>query len=106
MGYYVNETGGPLRVDDGQGRLRRVAPGAVVEAKGEFEEGLKDLDNVRSVSAEEAKELKNGGSTLLDPSRDASRDQAVTNVRAAARMVTVSVPLNEVVGDDDAPYGP
>lgn len=103
MGYYRNTSDSAQRVDDGTGRLRRVAPGAVVEASGDFEDNLKSRDGVESASKED---FQNQGHKFSSDTRDQDRDRLVTDMASYANLVTTAVPLNEVIGDDDAPYGP
>jgi hypothetical protein len=101
--YLYNETDGPIRVDDGQGHLRRFPPGQPVQVSGDLEKNAGGVEGLRSATDEEV----NAASGEPQPgSRDVTRDQALADLSAYARTVTVAVPLNEVIGDDEAPYGP
>jgi hypothetical protein len=101
MGYYKNDTDQPLRIDNGKGRLQRVPAGAVFQADGEYEENVK-ARGVESCSEDDFKAANPGFS---DDTRDRDRMNAVTDANAYATMVA-NAGLQEVVGDDDAPFGP
>jgi hypothetical protein len=101
--YLYNETDGPIRVDDGSGQTRRFPPGQPVPVSGDLEKNAGGVDGLRAATDEEVKQAQAG----VEPgSRDVTRDQALADLSAYARTVTVAVPLNEVIGDDEAPYGP
>lgn len=102
MGYYKNDSDQALRVDDGSGRLRRVPAGRVVQADGDYESNLSGNASVSSASEEDfqAQFRKSSGST-----RDRDRMNVVSDAVAYANLI-VHAPLNEVIGDDDAPLGP
>lgn len=103
MGYYKNENDQALRVDDGTGRLARVPSGSIVSVDGDLEKNLKGLDGVSKSS----KEDYDAQQDVINPeSKDIARHEAVSAARTDIALNTVAVPLNEVVGDDDAPYGP
>lgn len=101
MSYYKNEGDQALRVDDGTGRLRRVPAGRVVQAEGDFAE---NLSKAGAVSASED-DFRGQFNQPSDYDRDRDRMNAVTDAAAYANLL-VHAPLNEVIGDDDAPYGP
>jgi hypothetical protein len=103
MGYYKNDSEQALRVDDGTGRLRRVPVGSVVSVDGDFEKNLKDLDGVSKSSK---KDYEAQQDSLNPESKDIARHEVISGQRTDIALQTVAVPLNEVVGDDDAPYGP
>jgi hypothetical protein len=102
MGYYKNDSDQALRVDDGSGRLRRVPAGRVVQADGDFEKNLSGLSQVSSASEDDhlSQSKRSSGNT-----RDRDRMNAVSDATAYANLI-VHAPLNEVIGDDDAPLGP
>jgi hypothetical protein len=102
MGYYKNTSDQALRVDDGAGRLRRVPAGRVVQADGDFEKNLSGVKGVESASEDD---FQGQYGKLSDNTRDQDRMNAVTDAAAYANLI-VHAPLNEVIGDDDAPYGP
>jgi hypothetical protein len=101
--YLYNETDGPIRVDDGKGNLRRFPPGQPIAVDGDLESNASGVEGLRSASDDEVKQAQSG---VEAGSRDVTRDNALADLSAYARTVTVAVPLNEVIGDDEAPYGP
>lgn len=101
--YLYNETDSPIRVSDGQGQNRRFPPGQPVPVSGDLESNASGVDGLRDATDDEVKQAQSG----VEPgSRDVTRDQALADLSAYARTVTVAVPLNEVIGDDEAPFGP
>jgi hypothetical protein len=104
MGKYIYTGDEPTRV-----RGTRYAKGAVVDTDGD--DGLDKVVKGRSdFEAADDNRLKEHLDSLpgnySSGSRDEPRDKAVADAVAWANMVTVAVPLNEVVGDDEAPFGP
>lgn len=102
--HVYNETDGPIRVDDGRGNLRRFPPGSVVPVSGDLESNALEAEGLRTATDEEVE--KSQGGDMQPGSRDVTRDNALADLSAYARTVTVAVPLNEVIGDDEAPFGP
>jgi hypothetical protein len=100
--YYYNETDSPIRVSNGEGVNVRFPPGAVRAADGTLAENASGVEGLREASEDE----RNVQGQIEAGSRDLSRDQKLADVAAYARMMRISVPLNEVIGDDEAPYGP
>lgn len=87
---------------------RRVPPGGVVDAQGDEAKVYEATNGVEKLSGQEAKDA-------LEPRYDGPtsgksgamlQEEALAEGRVAARALTVSGPLNVVVGDDEAPYGP
>lgn len=99
MGFYKNDSDEVVRV--GEGQSRRVPPGAVVE--GDFDDS--PLTSVSDKDAEEYQKSQRGNS-YGEGSRDIPRDKVFSDLRVYARTMQTGAPLNVVIGDDEAPYGP
>lgn len=83
----------------------RIPPGGVADVDGDAAKVLGSYAGVEKASKEEydaahAPDATGGGS----PSRDA--EQRMKAHRVAHRVEATAAPLQVVVGDDDAPYGP
>lgn len=110
MPKYVNRNSHPIRVakSDG-GPLRRVRVGEVVKADGYLADALAGTVGVESATQADEKawqrelDLRNV-STDRTP-RVETREAIVDNIHDIQRL-TVSDPLQVVVGDDEAPHGP
>jgi hypothetical protein len=104
MPYVKNTSDQAARVPTGdRGLLKRVPAGAVVELSEDEHKAAKGNPLLESASKEDydAQAVKRTGD-----SRDTARYQKLATTLADARAQAVSVPLNEVVGDSDAPQGP
>jgi hypothetical protein len=107
----VNTNSHPVRATDADGRRVRLVPGQVMQVDGELADLLTAYSGVETASSEqseawEAEAARRNGAVNETDAGKQSLDRAVTELRSAARMVGVAVPLNTVIGDDDAPLGP
>lgn len=87
----------------------RIGPGQVVEVSDEDAKAYSSYDDVEKVSAQEGKDAAKERRDADNPSQDSpSKDlnEVVAKARTAARSQGIVAPLQVVVGDDDAPYGP
>ena len=83
----------------------RVQAGAVVKAEGEYADALSATNGVDSSSEKSYNEYQNrnsGDAAVLT----GNNGEGVTDALLALGEVTVSGPLQVVVGDNDAPHGP
>jgi hypothetical protein len=106
----VNTLDHPVRVT-ADGREHRVVPGQVVSAEGELADALVALRGIETADddhreAWEAERARRAGQISPVTAGGPSMDKALTDLRSLARKVSVAVPLNQVIGDDDAPLGP
>lgn len=109
----VNKNSHPARVrHPSGGPLRRILPGQVVEADGEFADTLKSTPGFETASSDDVKRHE----AALDRARtksampgDGSRINAKNAIVPAlqeVRMQTIVAPLQRVIGDDAAPHAP
>lgn len=111
MPLFVNENEHPIRVavDPTGAQLPRILPGQIVQASGGYADNLGSTPGVREASAEEYEsylaELGDPNTADLGASRTRPR-QLVAQARTAIGYATVVGPLQRVVGDDQAPFGP
>jgi hypothetical protein len=108
MGEYTNTNDHAVRVRDDEGNLRRLAPGAVIAAEGDFEKRVKSVDGLESATDEhrDAYRAQLADVSNEDPTPDQAVSEAVSGARAAVTRAQVVEPLQRIVGDDDAPFGP
>ncbi|HKB40207.1 MAG TPA: hypothetical protein VKD72_27500, partial [Gemmataceae bacterium] len=93
---YVYEGEEPVRVNN-----VRYAPGAITD-----NEDVKGKPGFRSVKDDEAAQLASQRpGTFADAKPDAV-EQAVADKMRWVGLATTAVPLNTVVGDNEAPHGP
>lgn len=87
------------------GEMERLAPGQVKEV--DDDSNVTKTSGVESASEEDFNkyvEERSGSST--DETDEMRRNREFGELRAQADQVAVSAPLQVVVGDDDAPFGP
>jgi hypothetical protein len=87
------------------GRMERMAPGQIKEV--DDDSRLNRSPGVESSSQEDFdkwNEERSGGST--DETDEMRRNREFGELRAQADQVAIAAPLQVVVGDDDAPFGP
>lgn len=106
MPYFKNDNDHPIRVDDGSGNLRRIAPGSIVDATGQFADNLKDTGGVSQASKEDREKWVEGRRVSTERTDEQKRNARIGEARVEARSLAVAVPLTRVVGDDAAPDGP
>lgn len=104
---FVNDNSHAIRVRDEDGKLARVLPQQVVDADGKYADNLERTNGVRTANDEDRETWE----SIAGPSeggklfrRDASARAA--EARVDARRVSIVGPLQRVVGDSSAPYGP
>ena len=104
----VNKRDHPVRVTDENGQTVRVVPGQVISVEGAVADKLSAYDGVESASDEdrEAHAAARGGLPSETVSTKQAMETRYSGLRAQGRAATIAVPLNEVVGDNDAPLGP
>lgn len=102
MKYVENTLDEPRRVPTPDGRLHRVPPNSVRSLPDDAEIG--GISGLEEVGESEWEDRQNKLSSERTPHHD--RDDARAKARAYADSVATVVPLQQVVGDDDAPYGP
>ena len=104
----VNKLDHPARVTDENGQPVRVVPGQVVSVDGKVADQLTAIDGIESASGEdkEAWEAQQGGLPSDIPSTRESAMEHYSEMRTRGRAASIAVPLNEVIGDNDAPLGP
>lgn len=109
----VNKNSHPARVrHPNGGPLRRILPGQVVEADGEYADTLSATPGFETASSDDVKRHE----ATLDRARtksampgDGSRINAKNAIVPAlqeVRMQTIVAPLQRVIGDDAAPHAP
>lgn len=94
-----------IYVDDGSGNLRGLAPGQTVDASGDYEKNLKGTANV----AAPTKEQQAAADQAQAESNSATHDEHLVSPLIEANRIASqahSAPLQQVIGDDDAPIGP
>lgn len=100
---FVNDNEHPIRVKDGNGALQRIQAGGAVKADGAYADRLSATNGVREGSDDDLATSEVQAAPL-------DHDRAVADVATAARQlakqITVVGPLQRVIGDDQAPYGP
>jgi hypothetical protein len=87
----------------------RLGAGEVRDVSGEQADALSSINGVETASDEESREYKgrgSGGKEAGTPGRLRSMQEHYAQVRLAGKTLTVVIPLQEVIGDDAAPYGP
>jgi hypothetical protein len=107
MPKFVNKNAHPVRVSDGK-RLRRLVPGQVVTAEGEFADNLQSTSGVDTAGSNHEKEwdAKRSRTTSSEAGPEALQMVDPGPAITALGKVAVSDPLQVVVGDDAAPRGP
>lgn len=107
MPYFKNDNDHHIRVDDGNGNLRRIAPGSVLQATGQFADNLKETSGISNASGEDREKfVESLRGPSADPTPGTELNEGLAATRTAARVSAVAVPLARVVGDDNAPAGP
>ena len=106
MPKFVNTNDHPVRVGKSDS-LRRIIPGQVVEADGEFADQLKGTSGVESANQTHEKAWADRNAGPSDqPGPDELAGVNVGPALAAIGKLAVSDPLQVVIGDDSAPHGP
>lgn len=109
---FVNDNSHPIRVDDENGKAQRIRPGAVVSADGAYADRLSSTAGVREASADDqrsfddAEAARRGTAPGEGNSARMAAKLALGPARVALRSASVAAPLQRVIGDDQAPYGP
>jgi hypothetical protein len=109
MPKFVNTNAHPVRVKDDKGNLRRVRSGEVVSADGALADSLKDSRGVESASDEHEKAWQEKLEARRMPSGETRDSEAIANAHERVvenRRSLVSDPLQVVIGDAEAPFGP
>lgn len=107
--YFVNDNSHDIWVRDDSGELARTGPSDVVTAEegSSYETRLKATNNVREVSEDDANAEKSGAKTDDSPNTAIGTiGTTLASTIADINRIAVSAPLQIVVGDDQAPYGP
>ena len=104
----VNRNDHAVRARDENGRSHRLRPGQVVDADGAQADALKGVSGVESASSSDEDAYNE---TLAQGSSDeVGEGQTAMELYAKARLdgkiLTVVLPLQEVIGDNAAPFGP
>lgn len=105
----VNHLSHAVRVRDDDGHKFRLRPGQVANVDGVVADKLLAVDGVDTANAEDKKAYADylaQGRFNSSPTGKQRLEAEVSRMRADARVATVVVPLNQVIGDDDAPIGP
>jgi len=103
----VNTLDHPVRVTDENGQTVRVVPGQVITADGATADRLTAIEGVETATDEHRDAYAASRAPVSDvASAKLGAEQHVSDLRAASRMASTAVPLNQVIGDDDAPLGP
>jgi uncharacterized protein YifE (UPF0438 family) len=90
---------------------QRLRAGQVKDVSGDAADALSSINGVETANSDDEKawesylNVKRGNPSGTDSGK-ASLDAQVAEVRRAGRLAGVALPLNQVVGDDDAPLGP
>jgi hypothetical protein len=107
MPEFVNNLDHPVRVANDQGESVKVRPGQVINADGAFADNLKAIDGVDEATDEDREAWENRDPTVSDiTSGKVSLEQELSDARVRGRVASIAVPLNQVIGDDNAPIGP
>jgi hypothetical protein len=110
MPKFVNQNKHPVRVKDNNGNLRRVRQGEVVTAEGEMADALSNSNGVETASAEDEKNWQEKlDQRSADQSEGTPAAQALKEAGeliASVRRTLISDPLQVVIGDAAAPFGP
>ena len=93
---YVYEGEEPTRVEG-----KRYAPGAVTE-----DDAVKGKDGFKEVSDDEAKEVRSKRAGNFADAKPDAWEQKFSDASKWMGQASVAAPLNKVVGDNEAPYGP
>lgn len=108
----VNRNGHGVRTVDENGVEHRLRAGQVKDLSGAAADALKGVSGVDSAKKED-EEAWDAYSANASGRADTEGQGTLVTVqghlaeaRIAGRLATVVIPLNEVVGDNDAPYGP
>lgn len=104
----INNLPHRVAVTDSEGRVHKLASGQVKSVDGGAADLLLGIEGVETASSEDKDNYQaNKRGVMSDAtSGKQSREAAYAEARAQARAINVSVPLNEVIGDNDAPLGP
>lgn len=106
---FVNTNAHPVRVSDGNGGLRRVVPGEVVDASGDLADALKSTPGVESAKQGDERSWESTQAAAAgNPSADNALEE-IEGVPAAARRAAglgLAAANQRVIGDDLAPLGP
>ena len=107
----VNTLPHGVRVKDDNGDEHRLRPGQVKSFDGSAADKLSAIEGVDTASSEdkehwEAEYARLSGRVSDTPSITGGLQQSMLDARTAARMASVALPLNTVIGDNDAPMGP
>lgn len=104
---FVNDKAHRVTTTDNDGKSVRLRAGQVVDADGAYADRLQGLglptasDDDRE-RYESSRRRKRGG----EGSRRLAAKRALAPARSALRALTTVAPLQVVIGDDQAPYGP
>lgn len=96
-----------IYVDKGDGNLVGVGPGQIINASGDFEQNLRNTPNVGEPT-DEQREKRDAAQQAGERPTQLKDETLTAPMLEASRLgnTAVSAPLQEVIGDDDAPYGP
>jgi len=100
-----------IRVTDSDGRQHRLRAGEVRNVDGEAADMFNEIDGVDTANSDQEEAWADQQTRLNGTVNDVdggkmSMDAALTEARVAARHIAVATPLNQVIGDNDAPMGP
>lgn len=110
MPEFVNNNDQAVRVRH-EGRLYRLRPGQVMQVEGGAADLFSNMNGIDTASGddkerwEESQRVGSGDITETDAGK-MSLDRMQTQLRVQARTAAVAVPLQQVIGDNDAPIGP
>jgi len=107
MPEFVNTLDHPVRVTDENGQTVRVVPGQVISVDGVTADRLDAIDGLDTPDGDQREAWEQRNAPMSEEtSGKASLEQIAAEARIHARTLNVAVPLNQVIGDDNAPVGP
>jgi hypothetical protein len=103
----VNNLEHPVRVRDDDGETVRVVPGQIVSVDGRAADELSAIEGLDTPTDEDrdAWEARNQLTSAVDSGKE-SLQNAYAALRVRGKASLTAVPLNQIVGDNDAPIGP
>ena len=107
----VNKLPHGVRVKDENGDEHRLRAGQVKSVEGDAADRLLAVEGVEQASSEDKESwdteyARMSGRVTDAPTIGASLEDSINNARRHVRIASVAMPLNTVIGDDDAPLGP
>ena len=104
----VNHNDHAVRVRDENGRPVRLRSGQVLEADGATADALSGIEGVESANKadEDAYADSQASGVEGDPQESDTAIEIYAVTRSLGKKLLVALPLQRVVGDDAAPYGP